>query len=124
QALVQRLDDSRLPLAERWVVDARVAGDHAEGLRVLDGAERLGGVEPGLGWDTAAVEAGAADFVALDEGGGETELCGPDGSRVAASPRPYYYEIELVQLPAFVLWDRAIRHSDCRNASRLLVLSR
>jgi hypothetical protein len=48
------------------------------------------------------VQTGAADFIAFYEGGGQPELPGPDGGGVAACPAADDYEIELVQLPAFV----------------------
>ena len=93
---MQRLDDLLLAGDDGWVVERDVADADAEGARLADASRNVGALEPGLGRDAAAVEARAADFVALDEGGGQAELRGAYGGSVAPVPAADDYEIELV----------------------------
>ena len=58
--------------------------------------EQLGGVEQGLGRDAADVEAGAAQrLAALDAGGLQPELRGPDRGDIAARPGADHDHVEV-----------------------------
>jgi hypothetical protein len=67
-------------------VEARIVGLEAELLGMGDVVEDLGGAQQRLGGDAAPVEADAAEMLALDDGGLEAELGGPDGGDIAAGP--------------------------------------
>ena len=57
---------------------------------------QLGGVEQGLGGDAADVEAGAAQrLAALDAGGLQPELRGPDRGDIAARPGADHDHVEV-----------------------------
>jgi hypothetical protein len=58
--------------------------------------EQLGGVEQGLGRDAPDVEAGPAERLpALDAGGLQPELRGPDGGDIATGPGADHDQVEI-----------------------------
>ncbi len=67
-------------------VDALEGGSHPEAAGVAGRVGDLGGVQQGLGGDAAAVQAGAAEEVLLDEGHAQAELGGAQRAGVAAAP--------------------------------------
>src|SRR6185503_5954836 len=84
-ALDVLLDHEVTPLAEGGVVEAHAvgAGEAELGALLGDPMEEVGGLEHRLGGDAAAVEAGAAHSVALDEPYLQPELRGANGADVA-----------------------------------------
>ena len=44
----------------------------------------FGGMDQGLGRNAADVQAGTAELLALDQGGGDAKLGGTDGGNIAA----------------------------------------
>ena len=87
QALVQTGNNRVAVLAHLSHVDAVEGGGNAELGRLAHGLGRLCGVQVRLGRDAAAVQAGAAHLIAVDEGDLHAELRGAQGGRVAAGTR-------------------------------------
>ena len=79
------VDHGVAALGQRAVVeaDALVAGQAELGALLGHAMKEVGGLEQRLRRDAAAVEAGAAEPVALDEADREAELRGADGAHVA-----------------------------------------
>ena len=69
-------------------VDPVERGVDAELAAVPGRVGHLGGVQDRLGRDAAAMQAGAADLVLLDQGDPQTELGGAQRARVAAAAGP------------------------------------
>ena len=74
----------------------------AEDARLTDRVEDAGALEPGLRRNAAAMEARAANLVALDERCGQSELCGAYGGSVTPGPPADDYEIELVHYLPYI----------------------
>ncbi len=85
EALVEPADDRVLVLVHARHVDALERGAHPELLALAGVVGDLGGVQQGLRRDAAAVQARAADLVALDHGDREVQLGGAQGGRVPAA---------------------------------------
>ncbi len=83
-AAVQLLGDGARPLDDLVEVEALAFDLEAVALQVPELLIELAGLEQGLGRDTAPVEADAAEQLALDHGGLETQLGGADRGHVAA----------------------------------------
>ena len=79
------VDDRVAALAERAVVeaDALVAGEAELGALLLHPVQEVGRLEQRLRRDAAAIQARAAELVALDEAHVQAELRGADGADVA-----------------------------------------
>ena len=58
---------------------------------------QFGGVQQGLGGDTAVVQAGAAELALFDQADGEAELNGTQGSGVAAAAAAEYQDVEFLR---------------------------
>ncbi len=103
-ALQQRLetrreavDDVLLAGLRRAELERGGGGDHPELGRAADGAQHLGRLEQLLGRDAAAVQAGAADPLLLDDGDVHPGARAVQRSRVAAGPAAEDHEIEVVR---------------------------
>ena len=95
---VPRREDGVAPGGHRRVVHGRLARQRQpEFLGVAHAVGKRGGLEQGLGRDAAAMEAGAADLVLVDESDLQTELRGPESGRVAAGSGAEDDEIEVVR---------------------------
>lgn len=85
QASVQRADHPCLVGPQCTDVDALEGGVDAVLAAVAGQVGDLGGTQHRLGRDAPAVQAGAADLVAFDDGDGETEVGGAQNARVPAA---------------------------------------
>ena len=94
QALVEPRDDAVLVLVDRGHVDAVEGGPDAELLALAAGVGDLGRVQQRLGRDAAAVQAGAAELVLLDQGDLHAELGRAQGAGVAAAAAAEDDEVE------------------------------
>ena len=74
QALVEAGDDAVLVRVDRRHVDALEAGLRTPNCSLSRLVGDLGGVQQGLGRDAAAVQAGAAELVLLDQGDLQAQL--------------------------------------------------
>ena len=66
------------------VVEAHLAGVDAEAVPLANLVEQSGALQQRLGGDAAAVQAGAAHLVRLNDGGAQAQLPGADGGDIAA----------------------------------------
>ena len=87
QALVQAGNNRVAILAHLSHVNAVEGGGNAELGRLAHGLGRLCGVQVRLGGDAAAVQAGAAHLIAVDEGDLHAQLRSAQGGRIAAGTR-------------------------------------
>ncbi len=94
QALVEAGDDAVLVGVHGGHVDALERGAHAVLLALAGRVGDLGRVQQGLGRDAAVVQAGPADLAGLDQGHGQSELRGAQGSGVSAAPSTQDHDVE------------------------------
>ncbi len=93
QALVQPTDDPVAILVHLRHVDAVEGGPHAEGVTLLGAVGDLRGVQQCLRRDAAAMQAGAAELVLVDQDDGHPEFCCPQGAGVAAAAAAEDYQV-------------------------------
>ena len=81
-ALGELVDDALLAGHRLGEVEARLAGQHTEVVGLADRAGDRGGLEQLLGRDAAALQAGPAHLVPLDEADREARRCGVEGGAI------------------------------------------
>ena len=96
QAFVEPPDGAVLVGVDAGHVDAFEGGLDAELLSSRGSVGNLAGVQQGLGRDAAAVQAGAADLVLLDQDNRLAELGGPQRCGIAAAAAAEDDEVGLV----------------------------
>ena len=95
QALVEPGDDALLVLADAGHVDALERRPHAELLALPGEVGDLAGVQQRLGRDAAAVQAGAAELLLLDQHDAHAELCRTQRAGVATAAAAQDDEVDV-----------------------------
>ena len=95
QALVEPVDDAVLVGVDARHVDAEQLGLDAELLRLAGLVGDLAGVQQRLRRDAAAVQAGAAELVLLDQRDRQVQLDGAQRGRVTAAAAAENYNVKL-----------------------------
>ena len=100
QTLVEPPDDTVLVSVDPGHLDRLQRGVHTELGALACTVGDLRCVQQGLGRDTAAVQAGAADLVLLDQRHPHTELGGTERARVTTTAAAEDHEVEVVSASA------------------------
>src|SRR5215211_5435629 len=105
QAAVKLVDDLPLVLAHTFVMKLRRRDAHAEFAPTPRRVEQVGRLKQDLRRDTAAMQTGAAEFIAFDQRGAQPVTGGSNGGRVAAPAPTNHNDIKWVHVgSSLTLW--------------------